>query len=178
MFIFELPSGVLTDRLGPRRTMNFGHVLIIIYLLTMLFAVNYFSLIVGFLAYGIGLSLISGSDQTLIYQINPEQSYQHKIGIFEAIMIIGLTISSLIGGALTTISWDAIFIAGILTQLVAIILLVLLKKQTHEEKLSDDELPMSLKNLAIELLKMLKKKACQILGHDNFSFSKCDFSVA
>ncbi|MFB9770001.1 MFS transporter [Lactiplantibacillus modestisalitolerans] len=162
MFVCELPSGVLTDRLGPKRTMNLGHVLIIVYLLSMLLAVNYASLIVGFLAYGVGLSLISGSDQTLLYQFHPEENYQHKIGIFEAITIIGLALSSLLGGYLTTIAWSAIFVIGIVTQLGSMILLGLIKVSPSSADQPVNE-TQSIKQLLATLLATLKMRHIRYL---------------
>lgn len=78
MFLWELPSGMLTDKFGPKKVMNMGHLLICIYLVLMLININIYFLSIGFFSYGLGLALISGSDQTLLYQYKPEQSYQKK----------------------------------------------------------------------------------------------------
>ncbi len=107
--------------------------------------------------------MISGSDQTLIYQTNPEQSYQHKIGIFEAITIIGLTVSSMIGGYLTTISWQSIFIIEILTQVLSIFILLFINKESDDIDPDDDEELMSIKDMFIELFSILKLKEIRYL---------------
>ena len=44
----------------------------------MMLNINIAFITLGFMFYGIGLALISGSDQTLIYQYKPEQSYQKE----------------------------------------------------------------------------------------------------
>ncbi|UQS83961.1 MFS transporter [Bombilactobacillus thymidiniphilus] len=105
MFLFELPSGILTDKLGSKLVMLLGHGFIVVYLVLMLLNLGYFSLICGFIFYGVGLSLISGSDQTLLFQIDSEKSYKYKIGLFEFLTIFAQMCSSLVGGYLTTISW-------------------------------------------------------------------------
>ncbi|NSO06161.1 MFS transporter, partial [Enterococcus faecalis] len=107
----------------------------------------------GFMFYGIGLALISGSDQTLIYQYKPEQSYQKKIGKYMAISIVGLTVSSFIGGYLSTISWTSIFLIGIITQLISIVILMGIKLGYRKfdlkkrEKVSFIRLLISLKSI-------------------------------
>ena len=126
-FLSELPSGLLTDKFGAKKIMYVGHFLICLYLFFMMLNINIAFITLGFMFYGIGLALISGSDQTLIYQYKPEQSYQKKIGKYMAISIVGLTVSSFIGGYLSTISWTSIFLIGIITQLISIVILMGIK---------------------------------------------------
>lgn len=153
MFLSELPSGLLTDKFGAKKIMYVGHFLICLYLFFMMLNINIAFITLGFMFYGIGLALISGSDQTLIYQYKPEQSYQKKIGKYMAISIVGLTVSSFIGGYLSTISWTSIFLIGIITQLISIVILVGIKLGYRKfdlkkrEKVSFIRLLISLKSI-------------------------------
>lgn len=135
--------------------MYIGHVLISIYLISMILNLNLATLFAGFAVYGLGLSLISGSDQTLIYQYKPGQSYQHKIGIYNAISIIGLTVSSLIGGYLTTVSWISIFAVGLGTQMIAATILTTIHVKNSVEKHAKRN-TISFKELFLELVNLLK----------------------
>lgn len=153
MFLSELPSGLLTDKFGAKKIMYVGHFLICLYLFFMMLNINIAFITLGFMFYGIGLALISGSDQTLIYQYKPEQSYQKKIGKYMAISIVGLTVSSFIGGYLSTISWTSIFLIGIITQLISIVILMGIKLGYRKfdlkkrEKVSFIRLLISLKSI-------------------------------
>ncbi|MCU0082890.1 MFS transporter [Streptococcus danieliae] len=124
MFLFELPSGVLSDRFGEKFTLFIGHSLTIAYLLIMWMSPNIYMLVFAFFLYGFGLSMISGSDQTLLYNQEGEKSYQEKIGVYNAISIASLALSSFLGGIFSQESWVLVFIAGIVTQLVAIFTLL------------------------------------------------------
>ncbi|EOH8689080.1 MFS transporter [Enterococcus faecalis] len=153
MFLSELPSGLLTDKFGAKKIMYVGHFLICLYLFFMMLNINIAFITLGFMFYGIGLALISGSDQTLIYQYKPEQSYQKKIGKYMAISIVGLIVSSFIGGYLSTISWTSIFLIGIITQLISIVILMGIKLGYRKfdlkkrEKVSFIRLLISLKSI-------------------------------
>lgn len=153
MFLSELPSGLLTDKFGAKKIMYVGHFLICLYLFFMMLNINIAFITLGFMFYGIGLALISGSDQTLIYQYKPEQSYQKKIGKYMAISIVGLTVSSFIGEYLSTISWTSIFLIGIITQLISIVILMGIKLGYRKfdlkkrEKVSFIRLLISLKSI-------------------------------
>lgn len=161
-FASELPSGILAERFGSQKVMIVGHLLIAVYIISMLCNIGYVALILGFVSYGIGLSLISGSDQTLLHATNPEQSYQHKIGIFEAISILGLAISSVIGGYLTTVSWEAIFCIELITQAIAIGLLLLIRVNTCRQVLADEK-KMTIKQSLIELINVLKSPKTSLI---------------
>lgn len=127
MFLSELPSGLLTDKFGAKKNYVCRALSNLPIFIFMMLNINIAFITLGFMFYGIGLALISGSDQTLIYQYKPEQSYQKKIGKYMAISIVGLTVSSFIGGYLSTISWTSIFLIGIITQLISIVILMGIK---------------------------------------------------
>ncbi len=161
MFISELPSGVLTDKFGAKKVMYVGHLFISLYLLMMLFNINIGFLMFGFMSYGIGLALISGSDQTLLHQHNPKQTYQSKIGKYTAYSIIGMTLSSIFGGYLTTISWSSIFILGIFTQIISIFILVGIKISKENKNKINKTITISC--LFDNLKEVLKKKNIRYL---------------
>ncbi|MEX2784350.1 MFS transporter [Streptococcus sp. H49] len=152
MFIFEFPSGIFADRFGEKVTLFLGHVFNIIYLSIMLLFPNFPLLLIGFFAYGIGFAMVSGSDQTLLYHYDDGRQYQEKIGLYNAIGIGSLALSSFLGGILSQHSWSIIFIAGISTQFIAFLILLSIsgsrKKNKNEEELITFEiLLLSLKSI-------------------------------
>ncbi|MDA2236494.1 hypothetical protein CN952_29150 [Bacillus cereus] len=158
MFLFEVPSGIIADKFGNKKAITLGHTLIIVYLFTMLNPSNLYFLALGFVCYGIGLAMISGADQTLIYNnLDKDQStyYQRIIGKYNAIAIIALALSSFAGGFLQNISWKFVFIAGILGQLLALIVLFSVKER---KILSEEGTKATKSSIITEVKSFLKSK--------------------
>ncbi|MGN4932163.1 MFS transporter [Bacillus cereus group sp. MYBK14-1] len=158
MFLFEVPSGIIADKFGNKKAITLGHTLIIVYLFTMLNPSNLYLLALGFICYGIGLAMISGADQTLIYNnLDKDQStyYQRIIGKYNAIAIIALALSSFAGGFLQNISWKFVFIAGILGQLLALIVLFSVKER---KILSEEGTKATKSSIIMEVKSFLKSK--------------------
>lgn len=158
MFVFEVPSGVLADKFSKKKVIILGHVFIIIYFLTMLDPSNFYMLVVGFIAFGTGLAMLSGADQSLIYDnLAKDQStlYQRIIGKYNAIAISALALSSFAGGFLQSISWEFVFIFGIISQFVAMGVLFFVKeKKDMVEK--NEEVPRL--RIKLEIQQFIKSK--------------------
>jgi MFS family permease len=132
MFIFEMPSGIIADRFSPKITIILGHILIALYLIAMLLQMGFFVTTIGFILYGAGLAMISGSDQTIIHSVDKHKSYIYKIGIFNALCIISIGLSSFVGGLLTNFSWETVYILEIFFQICCIIYIYFFKVADNE----------------------------------------------
>ncbi|MBQ3437154.1 MAG: MFS transporter [Fusobacterium sp.] len=152
MAILEIPSGYISDKIGPKKTLIIAHFFIIFYLLCMIIPLREVSKIVAFIFYGIGLSLASGSEQSLIYKellIKKEESkYQKVIGMYNSIFLFSLTLAIFLGGFIQKKSWNYIYIATIVFQIISILFLLYFKKNSsvvvEKEKI---DFYKSLKNL-------------------------------
>lgn len=153
MFLFEFPSGLLADKFGEKFTLVLGHMFNIIYLTTMLLSPKFHILVIGFISYGIGFAMISGSDQTLLYNHNDGNNYQKKIGVYNAIVIISLAFSSFSGGFISKFSWYIVFALGIFSQIIAIFILRFLKSSKNNNKSNDEKV--SLYELLVSLKSVL-----------------------
>ncbi|QDJ12691.1 MFS transporter [Mergibacter septicus] len=128
MFIFEIPSGIVSDKFGRKISMFLGLVCTIIYLIGMLVAENNISVFIFFIIYGFGIALLSGTEQSLIYDellFKKRKKLYHKIiGRYNFISISALAISSFLGGVIAeNNAWDIVFYLGIISQFIAIIVL-------------------------------------------------------
>jgi len=134
MMITEVPTGIIGDKAGKRNSLIMGNICIIIYYLFLLISDSSNILIMGYVLYGIGLSFISGSDQALLYENTKVENgnYQKNLGLYSGLAVMGLAISSLLGGKLQYFSWDYIFIGGILFQILSIFILLSLKKDSSK----------------------------------------------
>jgi MFS family permease len=100
--LFELPSGVLADLIGRRRTITIGYIIGGIGYSLMAGANNFESYLFGTIVSGIGNSFISGAEEAFIYDTLKEReelSLYSKIKAREALIYrSSLILSTIIGG--------------------------------------------------------------------------------
>lgn len=68
--VFELPSGIISDKIGHKNALALGEFLCGFYILSYFFAKIHFiiyAIYAGFVMWSLGLSLISGTDVSLLY---------------------------------------------------------------------------------------------------------------
>ncbi|KGX84576.1 major facilitator transporter [Pontibacillus litoralis JSM 072002] len=152
MFVMEMPTGVISDKIGRKRALLLGHIFLIFYFSVFLVSTDFWLFFLGHVFYGIGLSFISGTDQAMLYDSLKEQKLEHKygksIGYYNALVITALALSMAMGGFLSELSWNYVFVAGIVTQIIAMIINLFLKPPSIVE--SGDEGVSSIKDIVGE----------------------------
>lgn len=114
-FALEIPTGLLGDKYGRKKSVMTGLLVYIGYC----FGVISFSgltAFIGFYAlYGLAMSLVSGSDRSLIFDLYKQKSRELDFIKLESLsrsvgsMVLGIAI--ILGGVLQTISWDMVYLA-------------------------------------------------------------------
>lgn len=136
MFLAEVPTGVISDRIGRKKSLLLGHFMVIVYLAMFLSFHHFFALLIAHMIYGVGLTFISGTDHAFLFdslKVNgKEKLYGKSIGNYNGLVILGLAIAMGAGGYLQEMSWSYVFIAGILTQLIAMAVITQLTEITFE----------------------------------------------
>lgn len=135
--IFEVPSGVIADKIGGKRTMIFAHIILLI---------GYVFLAIGgsmafFLAYAIinafARSLNSGADSAFLYDTLKEEGnekYFKKIfGTYSAFWPLGASLSSIIGAYLAVINFKLPIILSFFPIAIVVILACFLKQPKYEK---------------------------------------------
>jgi MFS family permease len=116
--IVELPSGALADMLGRKRQLQIGLLMMSAGFLAQGFAHEYLDILLGMLLFTIGMALVSGSDDALVYDsLDAEgkssmwrQVIARKFQITHAVTIL----SFLVGGVLYVMHFRLPFIlAGV-----------------------------------------------------------------
>lgn len=123
-FLFEFPTGIISDRLGHKNTLLLGETLSILYLITFFFPAHHWLLYVGFTLFALGLAFISGTDVSLMYETVPEEEKKKFLkysSYFNMVAIWGMAISNILGGQIAKYSWKALFACCILIRGLAFI---------------------------------------------------------
>ena len=147
MFLTEIPTGYISDKLGRKKGLLSGHSFIALYLVIFLIFHDFWILSLAYILYGIGLTFISGTDQAYLYDSlkydNSEQLYGKSIAIYNSTIIVALSLAMFIGGYIQLISWNYIFLLGLFCQLITIIIITRLKEipliETEDSSNSNSE---------------------------------------
>lgn len=126
MLAFEVVTGIVADRIGKKVSLIMGALLMIVYHIIMLLANNYGEFLVSAIIFGIGYTFVSGTDQSYIYDLVEDRSHNtlKHLGRFSSIVTISIGVASYLGGWIQRLDWSYIFIAGIIAQLLGILILI------------------------------------------------------
>ena len=119
--IFEIPSGIIADKIGYKRALQLAELICIFYLISYFFPLNRMVIYIGFICFSLGLSLISGTDTSLLYNITDGNKFLKYMGIFNSLGIISVAFGNLIGGRIAEKSWTLLFLISLLFRVVALI---------------------------------------------------------
>lgn len=128
--LLEFPLGSLGDKIGRKKTYFMGAFFMALALIAMVFINNFYLLLLSWILWAVGLSLISGTDtafiyETIIYTGNKEKE-MHIFGYFTGIQNIAFVISHFLASYLFLInSGLPILINGICALVAGIIILFL-----------------------------------------------------
>lgn len=175
--IFEFPSGVISDKLGHKKTLLLGEIFCILYLLTYFFPHAHIIVYLGFIMFALGLAFISGTDISLLYESISEEeknSYLKYSGYFNAIAAFSVALGNILGGWIAQISWNLLFILAILFRTTALIIGFKIKEPDIKKQVDT----LSLKSIITELFKFIKHQKnyiCLVAGL-GFSTAAVDLS--
>lgn len=139
--IFEFPSGIISDRIGHKNALILGELVCVLYLITFFFANIHILVYLGFILFALGLSLISGSDVSILYESvdkNEKQKYLKYLGYFNFIGILSMALGNAFGGWIASYSWSLMFIISIIIRIISAIIILSINKNDIKSASSDD----------------------------------------
>jgi len=102
--IFELPTGILSDKIGRKKTIVYGSVCSLLSAFILFIANNYFLLIIYAIISGIEFAFFSGNNDAYVYEnlkmINNEKDYIKFIGKVKSMGYLAAALSGFIGAIL------------------------------------------------------------------------------
>jgi len=114
-FLFEIPTGLLGDKYGRKKSVVLGLLVYIGYCFGVISFTGLTAFIGFYAVYGLAMSLVSGSDRSLIFDLYKQQNCESGFIRLESLsrsvgsIVLGLAI--ILGGVLQTISWDMVYLA-------------------------------------------------------------------
>lgn len=137
--LFEIPTGVFSDRIGRKRTVILGAASAVLATLFYAMGQSFWMLAIGAVFQGLASSFYSGNNDALLHdsltEAKQEENYAEHRGKIGTMFQLGLGISTLIGGFIATWSLPLIMWISIIPQVICLILsLFLTEPKTHTKK--------------------------------------------
>jgi len=141
--IFEVPTGIISDRIGRRKTVIFGSVASVIAISFYALGGSFLMLAIGAVFNGLTRAFLSGNNDALLYdtlkQEGKTDKYAEKLGKVSSMFEVGLGISALCAAALALISLQAVVVASIVPQVICtLIAWKFIEPKVHTEKVEEN----------------------------------------
>lgn len=121
--IFEMPTGVLSDRVGRKQTVVYGAVASVFALTFYAIGGTYLALLTGAIFEGLGRAFYSGNNDALLYdtlaEMEQRESFQEFLGKTSSMYQFALAISALLGSLIATISYRTVMWVSVTPMLLA-----------------------------------------------------------
>lgn len=153
--VFELPSGIISDKIGHKNALALGEFLCGFYILSYFFAKIHFiiyAIYAGFVMWSLGLSLISGTDVSLLYDtVTDKEQYLKYAGYFKTIGILAIALSDATGGWIAEYSWNILFIIEMIIRVIAIVVIFSMNSEEFNDNNDNNDETSNIKDLVINV---------------------------
>jgi MFS family permease len=128
--LFEVPTGIFSDRIGRRKTVILGALCAVLYSVFYAWGQFYWILVIGAIFDGLSQSFYSGNNDALLHdtlaQTNDEHKYDEFLGRVSAMFQVALGVSAICGSILASWSFPFIMWLSVIPQLLCVLLSFLL----------------------------------------------------
>lgn len=140
MFVFEIPTGYIGDKLGKIKSLQIGTVLLLIHCIILIFTKNPAILVCSGLLEGIGYTFRSGSNSALLFELLKKTHEEHKYlkinANLQAAQSILMGVSISLGAVMVTYSWNSVYYITALCLGLSLVFLAMVTEP--EEALKND----------------------------------------
>lgn len=124
----ELPTGVISDRIGRRAGIVVGQVLIAGCLLGQVASTSYWMFVALFVGHGVGMACVSGSDTALLYDLlvrrGATDGYVRIRSRFTMLGTVTSGVAIALGGQMQRFSWGIVYAGSASCLVLAVIVLL------------------------------------------------------
>lgn len=137
-FLFEIPTGLLGDKIGRKWSVFLGLCSFIIFGTGMALCRDYGLFLGLFIIKGIGFAFVSGSGNALLYDslkcIKKEGKYLKINSRISTISSVVLGIAMLLGGYMKNISWNFVYFSYVGSMIIALIVVSFMYEKVQDFK--------------------------------------------
>ena len=176
--LFEIPTGIFSDRIGRRYTVIVGAVASLASVTCYALGGSYAMLLVGAIFEGLARSLFSGNNDALLYdtltELDQRQEYANHLGRVSSAYQVALAISAVLGGLLATISFALVMWLSVVPK----VLMLALSFRFLEPKVHIEKATNVFAHLRAALHNIVKNRRLRMLSIGEiigFSFGEADF---
>jgi len=128
--LFSIPTGILSDKIGRRRTLIIGYSLFGVACLGFAYSKSLVWFIILFTIYGLFYAFADGTQRAFASDLSSEERYGTGLGFFHTATGLAMLPASLIAGALWQyMSKESVFMYGAALAFLAVLLLVVSMKK-------------------------------------------------
>jgi MFS family permease len=124
--LFEIPTGVLSDRVGRKYTVLCGALVRGVSLLCYATGQSYAVFVIGAVFEGVALAFFSGNNDALLYdtltETGKKDTYHEYLGKTKSMLYPSLMIASLLGGLIASVSFPLVFWLSLVPQFICVVL--------------------------------------------------------
>lgn len=124
--LFELPTGVFSDRIGRRKTVIWGAVSAVVFSIFYAIGGSFWMLVIGAIFEGLSRAFYSGNNNALLHdtlaESGNEEFYDEHLGKVSSTSQMALAIASILGGFLAVWSFSFIMWFSVFPQIGCLIL--------------------------------------------------------
>lgn len=129
---FEIPTGIISDRIGRKHTTVFGALCAIFCIVLYAIGGSYWMLAMGALIQGLSQAFYSGNNDALLHDslraLKKEHQYHMHLGTTSSAFQIALALASVIGSMVAAISFSLVMWISVIPQICAFITAIQLKE--------------------------------------------------
>ncbi len=138
--IFELPTGIFSDRYGRVKTITFGALSFLLSGIFYAIGLNYWFLVIGAILSGLGRSFYSGNNDALLYdnlaESGKSEDFPEYNGKIKSMSSFALAVSGLFGGIIASFSFPVLMWLSVVPLIICFILATQLKETQKANKQS------------------------------------------
>lgn len=124
--LFEIPTGIFSDRIGRKKTVTLGALSSILYAIFYAIGINFWILAIGAVFDGLSQAFYTGNNDALLHdtltETKEEHQYDEFLGKVSAMFQIALAISAILGSILATWSFALIMWLSVIPQIICLVL--------------------------------------------------------
>lgn len=178
--IFEVPTGILSDRVGRKKTIIFGALASIFYSICFALGRSFWMLALGAVFQGLSVAFYSGNNDALLHdslkESGKEKEYHTFLGKLSSLFQLALAIGAVLGSFLANSSFALVMWLSVLSQIICFFIsLRIVEPHIHLEKSTNIYVHMK---EALLLFKTNKKlRLVSIAGMISSSVGEATFQI-